>query len=1116
MDKEPPVFQRLFARFSGFCHDFVPAASAATARAGVALCTAALVSTGVPAQTALAQPATTWRTLDPMNDAAGWHVQPSDGVKASVVTDTVEGGQSVVRLDVDFTSGAGFVVLSRDIEVTLPENYAFAVDLRGELGDNNLELKLVDQPRERPEGAGENVWWVNRKAYRFPRTFTTLTCRARHFSFAWGPGHGAKIPVVKRVEFAIAASEGGKGSVWFRDLRFRELPASSGESTIVSAEASSTLDADHGAGNLVTGAQPGWASAKDVKEATITLPFSTPREVGAVTLNWKSGASPEDYEVQFSDDAQTWVTARRIVGSSGLQDVIPTPDAEGSALRIVMRKPAVGAGFALDSLKLHGPEFSSSPSAILSSFAKMRPRGWYPRMYLGEQSYWTVVGVSGDDNEGLLSEDGQLEVGKRGFTLEPFIYLDGADKPLTWADGETRHGLPLGYIPVPSLTRKMGALDLSVTAWASGKPGESILWVRYRLDNTGNAPIKGKFFLAFRPSQVLTPWQQLNLDGGFSPIHSLRFDGADAIINDSTRVRALVRPQPGDIAAISSDDGDIIEWISRGDLPNSEQATDDTGFASGAAMWKFGVDPRNSVNLYFAIPLHTSFGPLEQPGPIRGGLANFVEGIHRDTLDGWKAALSKTGLDLPSEGGGREVQNAVLANLGYILINRDGPGIQPGSRTYERSWIRDGSMTSAALLKLGMTQEVKQFVEWYAPYQFESGKVPCVVDRRGPDPVPEHDSHGQLIWAIVNTARQTGDDEFLRRMYPHIRRAVAHINELRAQRMTERYRSDDLSTPEPGKPPVPLKAFFGLVPESISHEGYSAKPMHSFWDGLYVLRGLRDAVWAAERLGEKADALAWAKDRDQYSTDLRASFALTMKTHGIDYIPGCVELGDFDPTSTSIALDPVSAEDVLPEGALKRTFEKYVQNMRDRLKNPSTYTPYEWRNVGALVRLGMKAEAWELTRFLLRDSRPAGWHTFAEIVYPGYRDKGFVGDIPHTWCGSDFINAVITMLVYTRDDENAIVLLAGVPEVMARSLNGVGFTDLHTVYGPISARAKSADNTFRVQVTGDHLTMPAGGVVICSPGDTAPTSATLNGQPATLEAGRVRVHTLPAEVVFTH
>ena len=51
----------------------------------------------------------------------------------------------------------------------------------------------------------------------------------------------------------------------------------------------------------------------------------------------------------------------------------------------------------------------------------MRRRGCYPRAYLDEQIYWTIVGVDGDTEEGMLSEDGALEVRKGSFSVEPFI-----------------------------------------------------------------------------------------------------------------------------------------------------------------------------------------------------------------------------------------------------------------------------------------------------------------------------------------------------------------------------------------------------------------------------------------------------------------------------------------------------------------------------------------------------------------------------------------------------------------------------------------------------------------------------------------------------------------------
>src|SRR5690606_10422539 len=99
-------------------------------------------------------------------------------------------------------------------------------------------------------------------------------------------------------------------------------------------------------------------------------------------------------------------------------------------------------------------------------------------------------------------------------------------------------------------------------------------------------------------------------------------------------------------------------------------------------------------------------------------------------------------------------------------------------------------------------------------------------------------------------------------------------------------------------------AFYGLMPASISHEGYSAKPMHSYWDDFWALRGYKDAVEIATVLGKEGQARRMAASRDQFRGDLYASIHAATRAHGIDFIPGAAELGDFDATSTTIALAP--------------------------------------------------------------------------------------------------------------------------------------------------------------------------------------------------------------------
>jgi hypothetical protein len=48
------------------------------------------------------------------------------------------------------------------------------------------------------------------------------------------------------------------------------------------------------------------------------------------------------------------------------------------------------------------------------------------------------------------------------------------------------------------------------------------------------------------------------------------------------------------------------------------------------------------------------------------------------------------------------------------------------------------------------------------------------------------------------------------------------------------------------------------------------------------------------------------------------------------------------------------------------------------------------------------------------------------------RHARFIGDMPHTWVGTDFVRSVMDMLVYERESDSALVLCAGIPEKLAR------------------------------------------------------------------------------------
>ena len=211
------------------------------------------------------------------------------------------------------------------------------------------------------------------------------------------------------------------------------------------------------------------------------------------------------------------------------------------------------------------------------------------------------------------------------------------------------------------------------------------------------------------------------------------FDGAIASVAGVPRV--FSKQIPSATFATPFDGGMAVTHLASGRFPQATQVRDDTGLASGAMLYRMRLGPWETREIQVMVPMSGN-AALER----RWWDAEVLQdGVARD----WKAKLDRVKIEVPDQA--QPVADALRTALAHMLISRIGPRLQPGTRAYARSWIRDGAMISEGLLRMGREDVVEDYVEWYAPYQFENGKVPCCVDDRGSDPVPENDSHGELI-----------------------------------------------------------------------------------------------------------------------------------------------------------------------------------------------------------------------------------------------------------------------------------------------------------------------------------------------------------------------------------
>lgn len=956
-------------------------------------------------------------SIDGFDRVDDWELLLADGVKGKLVQE-----DGVIRLDYDFSAGSGYIVIRKRVEMGVDPNYRYTLKHRGDGPRNTLEFKLIDPSLE-------NVWWSVERDYAFPSHWTTKSIRRRHVSFAWGPDEGEALQQLGAIEIAVTASQGGVGQVWFDELWYEQLPTEEPKpvepNMIVQDGRSSRVGAD------------GRVSWRGKQDETVLFEFPSSVEFSGMRLRWDDQSSGT-FAVLTSSDAKEFTIAARERIAPNAEQLLFLPETEAQQVRIQVIE---GSG-TLESIEFMPVDRYPDSNAFFQDLARRAPDGAYP-MYFHELTPWTVIGLPEHDDEALISVTGRIEPRKEGYSLEPFLVING--KAHNWTDAQLEQSLLNDALPIPSVNWVIDGLEMNITAVASDVAGSDALHVRYRIVNTNEHDVDTELVLAARPFQVLPAAQFLNTIGGaveasgiHADINSITIDG-QSFLDTKDRADAL-RTHAGSHGSFAGAIEDQSGW-------STDDSSEFGHFPSAALRYEFELQSGEERIVDVVLPMGD--GQLDAMG------VEFDDVLVHEKLR-WEGLLDRFDLLVPESA--TNLRDTIRANLAYILINADGPGIRPGSRSYERSWIRDGAMTSAALIALGNHEEARSFIDWYSTYQYEDGKIPCVVDARGADPVDENDAPGEYLFAIRNSAEADGhfDESFAREMYPSVLRTVAYIDRMRSSRLTSEYtESND---------PI-LRACAGLMPESISHEGYSAKPMHSYWDDFWVYRGLKDAEQIALKLDEEQDAASIRTLREEFGRAISSSIALATATHNIDYVPGCVELGDFDGTSTAIAFYPTGAAELIDDALLESTFERVWGSTQDRIEGRDLWdgmTPYEVRTVGTFVRLGWVERAHEYMEWLMALQAPTGWRQWGEIAYREDAPCRFVGDMPHTWVGSGAILSILSMFVHEQDTQ--LVLAAGIPSDWLSEGQPIGVRGIVTRFGTLSYSLEDVGDTFRLRI----------------------------------------------------
>jgi F5/8 type C domain/Amylo-alpha-1,6-glucosidase len=877
----------------------------------------------------------------------------------------------------------------------------------------------------------------------------------------------------------IATRKRGTGwgnSIWDIQLQGKE------QEPIVKV---SSAQENHPSANVIDGNKKTFWKSNGKAQEFCELDLTAAQGIGGVVLRWGKNF-PESYVIESSLDGKKWTKAAAREVTNGSTDIVYFSPVNLRFLRLVCRQ-AAGKTIELNEIELKRDDEAASPLRLYKAVAQEYPEGYFPKWLYAKQEYWTVVGVEKGIEESLVSENATIEPFIKGFTLMPYIYMN--KKLITAPQCKVRQGLINDYYPMPFITWEKNNAELKTNVWSTGTAENAATYAVYTIKNTGNKAISGKFYLAIRPIQLTPLWQH----GGMSSIKNISFDNKKGAIKVNDKNALYVLNKQISFGAAKSPENDVITYMDKGKLPADTALQDNSGLISGALEIEFTIAPGQEKKVYALMPLTAGFN-------VQSITSKSFDKAFKSTCDYWNKKLNKTKINIPQ----KELVNVLKANLAYLLINADKNSLHPGSRAYDRSWIRDGSIMCQALLDTRNFSEVKKYLEWVASCQMENGRIPCMLELNGKMPGwaggwCEWDGQGAYVFAVTSYYRFTKDKEFLKKMFPSVIKALKFLKQLRAQRLTAQYKGT---------------VYYGIIPKSNSHEGYFPA-QHSLWDDFWALKGWKDGQMLAAAAGQK-EQIPWMKKEELgLRKNLLRNIKLLQKKTGIKNIPGCFEKADFDATSTAIAIWPAFETQYLPKESLDYTLDTYYQNtlMPRYTKLTSSYTPYELRTANAYLTMGKKKKLLSMINYFLRDMRPRKWLNWGEVVHADPDTPSYIGDMPHTWIGAIAINVIRNMFVYEHNNID-LIFAAGVDPTWLKAPQGISVLNFPTYFGEVGFKMKRSGNIIKTTFFGSVKGVR--NILLTSPLARPIKSATVSGSPAKIINNKVVIEKFPAKVIIKY
>lgn len=369
--------------------------------------------------------------------------------------------------------------------------------------------------------------------------------------------------------------------------------------------------------------------------------------------------------------------------------------------------------------------------------------------------------------------------------------------------------------------------------------------------------------------------------------------------------------------------------------------------------------------------------------------------------------------------------------------------VKPGASIYDAFWYRDAAYIIAALDIAGESEEAEKSLRvfWQRGLRGNFGSYEQQECGAWQTPIGQLDGQGQALWALVHHFELSGNLDWLRTVYPNIRKGAGWIRDVTGQMQF---------VTEDGDRPI----YYGLLPAA---EGEAIGQGYIYYHDYWAVLGLQMAIEAAKAVGEQSDT-GWMTDTyHAFCTNLSASVKLAFKrVGGNQYIPATPfhSVSQFDIWGSIAALYPtqfLEANDPM----MSQTLDMMRRNCQE-----DEYTYFNRRKIWTYITVD-----WAMC-YLLRDDLEMFFRLYDGYVAHasptnGWTEEMFLetrqgtGDMPHGWAAAQYIHLHRNSLIY--EDKDALQLCWGARE--AWLTKGISVHRAPTKFGIVDFELRQSGET---------------------------------------------------------